>query len=455
MNKLYLIVLFAFIANISFAQKGVIADKIIAVIGDKVILESDIKNRIDDMKRSGMEVPPNAACLMLETMLATKALAQQAEKDSLLVSDEEVEAQLDLKIRQFAQQFGSIEELERVAGKTVFQLKEDSRETVREQKLAEEMQKEIMRGVKITPTEVKAYHDKIPKDSLPFYEAQVEVGQIVILPKAQREIVQLAKDDLTEYKEAVLKGGKKFEILARTYSDDPGTKNDGGIFTFKKTENNVDADFKLASIKLKNPGDISPIVKSSFGYHLIQLVAKSGDDITVRHILRIPQLTDSVFTAAIEKLDTVRSRLIAGTIKWGEAVARYSEDDYSKYTAGMIVSPEDGSTYITIDKFPDPDLVVMLKELKLGQFSNPVVFTDQRGKKGVRIVYLKTQLAAHVENLKDDYSKIAAKTLEEKKADVMEKWVGKRLPTYYLNIDQEFNSCETIQKWVIESAKVK
>lgn len=454
MNKIILLLVLLTATQLIQAQKGVIGDKIIAIIGDKIILESDIRNRIDDMKRSGVDVPANAQCLMLETMLATKALAQQAEKDSLSVSDEDIEASLDLKVRQFAQQFGSVEALEQVAGKTIFQLKEDSRESIREQKLAEEMQKDIMKDVKITPTEVKAYYDKIAKDSLNVYEAQVEVGQIVITPKAQRDIVQLAKDDLTEYRQAVIKGEKKFEILASTYSDDPGTKKDGGLFPFKISEKNVDESFKGASLKLKNVGDVSPIVKSSFGYHIIQLVSRKGDDITVRHLLRIPQITDEQYDEAIQKLDTIRSKLIAGTSNFTNAVSRYSDDDYSKYTGGMLVG-EDGSTFITIDRFPDKDLVLMLKELKLGQYSAPATFIDQRGKKATRIVYLKTQLPPHAENLKDDYSKIAARALEDKKNETMEKWVNKKLPTYYLQIDSDYNSCETLQRWVAQSAAIK
>jgi peptidyl-prolyl cis-trans isomerase SurA len=454
MQKIFLLIIVAVSTQLAVAQKGVIADKIVAIIGDKIILESDIKNRLDDMKRSGADIPANASCMMLETMLATKALAQQAIKDSLPISDEEIEAQLDLKIRQFVQQLGSVEELERVAGKTVFQLKDDSRDQVREQKLAEEMQKELMRNVKITPTEVRAYFEKIPKDSLAFYESQIEVGQIVITPKATREIIQLAKEELNELRDRILKG-EKFEKLAKAYSQDPGTADDGGLFTFKKSENNVDQDFKITSLKLKNPGEVSSVIKSQFGYHILQLVSKNGEDITVRHILKIPSVSESEFTAAKSKLDTARSKLITSNLTWGEAVAKYSDDDYSKFTGGMIINPEDGSTFLTIDRFPDKDLVLMLKNLKLGEYSNPVIFTDQRGRKAVRVVYLKTQLAAHAENLRDDYSKIAARALEEKKADVMEKWVAKKLPSYYINVDGQYNSCTSVQKWVTESALVK
>jgi peptidyl-prolyl cis-trans isomerase SurA len=454
MRKILPVIVLLLAATATQAQR-VVADRIIAVIGDKIILQSDIRNRLEDMKRNGMEVPENAHCYMMESLLASKALSQQAIKDSLPLSDEEIEAELDLKVRQYAAQFGSVQALEEVAGKPVFQLKEDSRDAVREQKLAEEMQKKIMENVKITPTEVKAYFDKIPKDSLPFYEAQVEVGQIVIFPKASREVEQLAKEELNEFRQAILKGEKKFELLARTYSDDPGSKNDGGLFTFKRSESNVDADFKYAALKLKNPGDISPVVKSQFGYHIIQLVSRNGDDITVRHILRVPMVTESEFTTAQNKLDSARAKLIAGTITWGEAVARYSEDDYSKYTGGMITNPDDRSTFLTIDRFPDKDLVLMLKNLKLGEYSQPVRFTDYRQKQGIRVIFLKTQLAAHVENMKDDYSRIAQRALEEKKGDAMEKWLNAKLPTYYLQVDPEFGGCENVGRWVRESAKVK
>jgi peptidyl-prolyl cis-trans isomerase SurA len=208
-------------------------------------------------------------------------------------------------------------------------------------------------------------------------------------------------------------------------------------------------------MKLKNPGDLSGVVKSQFGYHLIQLVDKKGDEITVRHILKIPVVTEDEFRKAVDKMDTVRSKLIAGTIGWGDAVSRYSEDDYSKYTGGMITDPETRSTFLTIDRFPDADLVAMLKKLKLGEYSQPTVFTDYRRKKGVRVVFLKTQLAAHVENLKDDYSKIAQRALEEKKEAALEEWVNKRLPSYYLQVEEGYNGCEALNRWVAESAKIK
>lgn len=454
MKRILPVIVFLIAAFAAQAQK-VVADKVIAVVGDKIILQSDIKNRLEDMKRNGVDVPENGHCYLMETLLSSKVLSQQAAKDSLPLSDDEIEAELDLKIRQYAAQFGSIAALEEVAGKTVFQLKEDSREAVREQKLAELMQQKIMENVKITPTQVRDYFDKIPKDSLPFYETQVEVGQIVIFPKASREVEQLAKDELNEFRQNILKGEKKFETLARTYSDDPGSKNDGGLFSFKANDKNVDMEFRRAALTLKKPGEISPVVKSSFGYHIIQLVERKGDDLTVRHILRIPIVTESEFKAALDKLDSARSKLIAGTTTWGDAVARYSEDDYSKYTAGMITNPDDRSTFITIDRFPDKDLVLMLKTLKLGEYSQPVKFMDYRQKEGVRFVFYKTMVPAHVENMKDDYSRVAQRALEEKKGDVMEKWINAKLPLYYLNVDGEYNDCSNVTRWVQESAKVK
>jgi peptidyl-prolyl cis-trans isomerase SurA len=442
-------------AFMAVKAQRVVADKIIAIIGDKIIVESDIKNRIEDMLRNKVEVPANAGCLMLESMLASKALSQQAVKDSLPLNDEEVESEIELRIRQFIAQFGTQEALEQVAGKTIFQLKEDSREQIREQKLAELMRNKIVENISITPTEVKNFFEKIPKDSLPFYEAQVEVGQIVIIPKAAREVVDLSKEELSEMRQQVQKGEKKFELLARTYSDDEGTKADGGLFTFNRTENNVDPDFKGAAIRLQKPGDISPVVKSQFGYHILQLIEKNGDNITVRHILKIPIVTQDEFEKSRKKLDSIRAKLIAGTLSFGDAVSRYSEDDISKNYGGFVANPEDRSSFLTVDKFPDTDLVLVLKKLKLAEYSEPVPFTDYKNRRGLRILYLKSQYQAHIENFKDDYSKIAQRALEEKKENALEEWVNKRLPSYYLQIDPSYNNCESLNRWVAESAKIK
>jgi peptidyl-prolyl cis-trans isomerase SurA len=452
MKKSLFTLCFLAITFASFAQtKKVVADKIIATVGDKIILKSDIENSIHDMERQNIEVPPNASCLLLQQALAMKALVLQADKDSLPVSDEDVNAEIDNRVRYYINTYGSKEILEQIAGKTVFQLKEEFRPVIRDQKLAQAERDKIVGDVRITPKEVEAYYSKIPKDSLKFYESQLEIGQIVIYPKASRDVENYAIDQLKEYKKEVEDGSKKFETLASLFSDDPGSKDNGGLYEINRNEKQWDPVFLAKAFSLKD-GQISNVFKTKFGYHIIQMVSRRGDDATIRHILKIPQVSSIEINAAKEKLDSIRTLLQKGTITFGEAVAKYSEDDNSKFTGGRITASDgSGSTFLTIDQL-DKDLVLMLKDLKVGEYSAPTEFMDQSArKKAVRIVDILTKTEPHRENLKDDYDKVAQRALEEKKNDVLEQWFNKMIPTFYVNIAKEYNSCPEIEKWTQNS----
>ena len=436
-----------------FAQpKKVIADKIIAVVGNKIILKSDIDNSIIDMQRQGIEVPADAKCMSLEQAMGIKALVLQAEKDSLPVTDEEVDADIDNQIRYFISQYGSKDEVEKIAGKSLYQLKEDFKEGFRDRKLATAMRNKIVDGIKITPNEVKAYFEKIPKDSLPFYETEVEVGQIVVFPKASHDAELYCIEQLNEYKKQIETGKKEFGTLASIYSEDPGSKDHGGQYEINRNQKDLDPLWMSKAFMLKE-GQISNPFKTKFGYHIIQLVSRSGDDAVVRHILKIPQVTQIEMKGGFEKLDSVRAKLIAGTIDFGTAVSRYSDDEGSKFTAGMIQG-RDGS-FLTIDQL-DKDLVVKLKDLKIGEFSQPIEYADERGKKGLRIVYLKTKTEPHRENLKDDYNKISQRAIEQKKETALEKWFDVKTKNYFIMIDNEYKDCAAMKKWVeIEKASGK
>ncbi|MBA2562388.1 MAG: peptidylprolyl isomerase, partial [Chitinophagaceae bacterium] len=410
MKKIYLTTFFSIAVLFAFAQqKKVLADKIIATVGDKVILKSEIENSLIDMQSQGIEVPENGKCLLIEQALGIKALVLQAERDSLPVSDEEVDAEIDNRIRNFIGKYGSKDIVEQVAGKSIYQLKEDFKQTFREQKLAQNMRNKIVDDVKITPTEVKNYFETFQPDSLPFYESELEVGQIVIYPKASRELENYAIEQLKEYKQQVDSSGKDFNTLASLYTDDPGSKESGGKYDINRNEKQWDPIFLAKAFSLKD-GQVSNVFKTKFGYHIIQMISRAGDDASIRHILKIPQVTSVEIKAAQDKLDSVRSKLIAGTLKFGEAVAKYSDDEASKFTGGRVPS-RDGGTFLTIDQL-DKDMVLMLKDLKVNEYSQPTEFTDERGKKGVRIVQLITKTEPHRENLKDDYNRIAQRALE-------------------------------------------
>jgi peptidyl-prolyl cis-trans isomerase SurA len=389
--------------TLAFAQpKKVLADKIIAVVGNKIILKSDIDNSLLDMQRQGVEVTSDARCMSLEQAIGIKALVLQAEKDSLPVTDEEVEAEIDNQIRYFISQYGSKDEVERIAGKTLYQLKEDFKEGFRDRKLATAMRNKIVGDIKITPNEVKSFFEKIPVDSLPYYETEVEVGQILIYPKASRDAEQYCIEQLTDYKKQIESGKKAFGTMASVYTEDPGSKDRGGMYEINRNQKDLDPIWMSKAFTLKE-GQISAPFKTKFGYHIIQLVSRMGDDAVVRHILKIPQVTQVELKIGFSKLDSIRAKLIAGTIDFGEAVSRYSDDESSKFTAGMIQG-RDGN-FLTIDQL-DKDLVVKLKDLKIGEYSQPLEYTDERGKKGLRVIYLKSNIMKKLPKVYYSYDKI-------------------------------------------------
>lgn len=443
------------VAHQSSAQlvKKVIADKIVAQVGDKIILRSDVLNAISDAKRQGTEaqLPPNPECAFLEGQLIQKALVLQAEKDSLTVTDDELDAALENQIRGFIREYGSKEVLEEIAGKTVYQIKEDFKPVFRERKLADQMRNKVLENVKITPTEVKLYFNKIPKDSLPYYETELEVSQILLIPKSNKDVDDYVIKQLYDYRRQAEAGTQKFEQLAKLYSDDQGTEKQGGTLSLNRNDKGSwDPTFLSAAFKLKE-GQISPVIKSKFGYHIIKMVSRAGDDAVVRHILKIPPVTDDEIKLAVNKLDSIRVKLLANQLSFGEAINKYSEDENSKFNGGAIQS-RDGSTYVTIDQL-DKDMVVAIKDLKPGEYSKPQYYIDERGRKLVRLIYLKTRTSPHRENLKDDYNKIAQRALEDKKQERLEKWFKEHLPSYYISIDKEFEGCASLADWWKYAAK--
>ena len=428
--------------------KKVLADKIVATVGDKFILRSDIDNSIADYKRQaqgqeGVTIP--SVCQIMEGQLIRKALVLQAEKDSIIVTEDEIQNAIDSRIRQFLQQFGSKEVLEEVAGRSIFQLKDDFKILIKEQKLADEMQQKIVDKVKITPTEVRAFYNQIPTDSLPLYESEVQVLELVMHPKAYRDIEEYVIQQLMDYRRQIEAGINKFDQLVKLYSEDPSSKENLGQFSLNRNERNFDPAFMAGSFRLKE-GQISAPIKSKFGYHLIQLISRTGDDAVVKHILRIPPIAADEINETKTFLDSIRKDIIANKYSFGEAVNKHSDDEGSKFTGGAV-SGRDGSTYVNYDMLPDKDMVVLLKSMKPGDVSVPQVYVDDRGRKTVRLVYFRDRTEPHKENLKEDYNRIAARALEVKKAKMLEAWFNEHITNYYVNIDEDYQSCSEIKEW--------
>ena len=429
-------------------SQKIVVDKIMGAVGDRIILQSDVQNAIEDEERRGNTLPANAACIIFEQSLIQKMMALQAQRDSLPVKDEEVEANLDMRVRNWVMQFGSEQAVEEVAGKTIYQLKDDSRPMIKEQMLADAMRRKIVENVHITPTEVKTYFDRVPTDSIPFLESELEIGQINIYPKAAKEVEAYIYNEMLNYRKDIESGRMNFSDAAKKYSDDPSSRERGGLLEVNRNDKDQwDPIFLSTAFRLKVGETSMPVKSNKFGYFLIHCEARRGDNAKLRYILRIPPITETELNAAKVVLDSVRNEIVSGKISFKDAAYKYSEDEAVK-SYGPFVLNQNGSTYVTIDQLPDRDMVKTLEGLKVGDYSQPTSFTNEQGKKGVRIIYLKSRTEPHKMNLNDDYSKISEMALATKKNQAIEEWLDKKIPSFYVLVDQEAAAqCPNLQKY--------
>ena len=434
-------------APVCTAQRSL--DKIVAIIGrNRIILQSEVEAQVSQVLSQDPALDSGRArCSALQQAIAQKMMMEQADRDSLTVSDDDVEGQLDNRIRYFTSVYGSREKLEQVSGKTIYQLKDDYRDLIREQMLAQKVVEKVFENVKITPSEVEEFYNKIPKDSLPFFPAAVEVGQIVIDPPVSQEMLDYAHTTIEEIRNKIIEGRMTFEAAATFYSQDPGTRDQGGYMGDVPRQGMMVEAFSTAAFKLQN-GEISPIVKTQFGYHIIQMVSRRGDVADMRHILIKPTVTTGDYNTAITKLDSVRNLLVEGKMGFSEAVGKFSTDEGAKRTGGMITDPQTGAMDLDITKL-DPVMVLLLDTLKPGGYSAPHVFVNDRQERSCRIVYLRSRTSPHKANLKDDYGKIQSVALEQKKQQKIQQWVTDKVPTFYLWIAPEFRDCREMKDWVI------
>jgi len=422
------------------------ADKILAVVGkQRIILQSDLEQRVAQMRQQDPSFPDSSRCELLHQMMLEKLLVEQAERDSVLVTDEEVEGTLENKLRYFIGRYGSKERLEQVTGKTVYQIKDDNREAVREGMLVEKVQGSIMQHVRVTPSEVRQFFAQQNADSLPYFPATVELGQIVIVPAVSAEVDSYMRANILDIRRQIVEEGKSFEAMAGLYSAD-GSRDEGGDLGLHVRGDFV-SEFSAAAWRLQ-PGQVSGIVKTQFGYHLIQMVERRGEQARLRHILFRPERSSADFRMAMSRLDSVRSQLVAGTLTFGEAVGKYSTDDMSKMTGGMILDPQTGSSRMAIEAL-DADLALMLDSLQPGAYSQPQIFTTQNGDRAARIVWMKGRTEPHRANLTDDYNRIQEVALAQKKNLRLEAWLAEKLPTYYVRIAPEYATCRQMARWTL------
>jgi peptidyl-prolyl cis-trans isomerase SurA len=436
------LILYCGILLIPFGVKSqeTVVDQVIGVVGNHIILKSELENQYFQMIRQGMsEEEGGNKCEMFEDMLFNKLLLHQAAIDSITVTDNQVESDMDGRIRYFISQIGSEQKLEEYYGKSIDKIKEEFRITVKNQLLSRQVQSKITQGVSVTPAEVKAFFNKIPKDSLPYVNSEIEIAQLMISPVVSDAAKVEARKKLEEMRERIVSNKTSFITLATLYSEDPGSARKGGELGFVERGSFV-PEFEAVAFKLKE-GQVSEIIETMFGFHILELIERRGERINIRHILVTPKITGEDMREARAKLDSIRNLIIStDTLTFSEASARFSDDKETKYNGGLIVNPQNGTTRWEVDKI-DPALFFAVDKLKTGEISQPVLMDLPGGKKAYRILMVKTRTEPHKANLKDDYQMLQDAALSEKQHLVTQKWIEKKLSSTFYRIADDYKSC--------------
>lgn len=443
-SKFLLLFLLLVASTNIFAQNDKkLIDKILAIVGDGIILLSDVELQYQQIKLENENVTEDMKCNLLEDLMTQKMYLQQAKLDSLVISEDEVENELNKRIQYFISMIGSQERLEEYYGKSITSIKDEFRKDIRDQLLSRRMRDKIFEGVKVTPSEVKTFFNKIHKDSLPYFNAEVEIGQIVFKPKVSPMQRQLAIDKIEGLKERIEKG-EDFGMLALIYSEDPGSAQNNGDLGFVSRGEMV-KEFEAAAFRLE-PGEVSDIVETKFGYHLIKMTEMKGQRARLSHILVSPKITSFDLKDTRKRADSVKTLLDEGKIGFQEAVKLYSEDEGTKHSGGMLVNQNTGSNSFEISQL-DKSVYFGIDKLKPGEFSKPMLFQDERSQEqAYRVLYLKSQTEPHEANLKDDYDRIKKAALQQKEDQVLRKWLSMRIKETYIRVDNFYN-CENIKKW--------
>ncbi|HPE57178.1 MAG TPA: peptidylprolyl isomerase [Bacteroidales bacterium] len=446
-----IIIMTIFSTNISAqdqeAPEGVIIDEVIATVGGNIVQYSEIEAQyLQYTMQEGVPADPQKMkCDMLENMIYQKLLLNQAELDSVEVTDGQVESELDRRLRYYISLLGSKEKFEEFYQKSVVEFKEELREQVREMMLVENVQQSITTDVKITPTEIRQFYKDIPEDSVPFINSEVRLAQIVKLPPVNDEEIERVKNKLQEIRYRVL-NGENFATLAILYSEDPGSSKQGGeLGLFGRGE--MYPEFEAAAFSLKEKNEVSDIIKTDAGFHILQLIERRGEYVNVRHILLRPKVSPLDLAKAKVELDSIANLIEEGKFTFDEAVQEFSEDP-SKNNGGLVLNPMTNTSLFESDQL-DPKVFFVIDKLEVGEISAPVQFQTQEGKDAYRILYVKDRTEPHKANLKQDYDKIQEWALEKKKQDELLKWVNEKVKNTYVKVNENYQNCTFSKNWTL------
>ena len=438
-----LLIVLLFTTNIK-AQQTKSIDKIVAYIGDQIILKSDIENtKIQGLQDNSKVI---SDCEILDLLIMQKLLLNQAELDSIKISDAQVDAEMENRLRIIENQIGSKQKLEEFYGKTTTQIKIEMKQAIKNKLLSEEMQRNITSSIQVSPKDIEEYFKNLPKDSIPYINTKLSFQQIVIFPKITQEDKEITYKKLNEIRESILKG-KSFESQARLYSQDPGSAAQGG--TISASKGMMVPQFESTVYNLK-PGEVSKIIETDYGYHIIQLVERKGDDYTCKHILMIPEFNRESLNSASIKMEECYSKLKENQITWNDAVKLYSNDNNTKNNYGIITNPITGEqTWSSEDLNQiDQQIYLLTSSLNKGELTKPTLYFDfYERKQGIRIVRLMDRLPQHIANLKDDYVLIQRATENDKRQHLLKKWVTSKISNNYIQIDNDYRNCSFMFPW--------
>ncbi len=432
--------------SISYAQNSTI-DEIIAIIGKEIIMKSDLEKEfaLYASQYNTMDNIEETKCGIFEHLVRQKLYIHQADLDSIVFTDAEVDARVNYQINYWlAQVGGNTKMIEEAYKKSMEEIKKDMREIVHTQMISDRIQQDITSDITITPSEVKRFFDKIPYDSLPTVEPSYEFGHIVKMPPINEEEIASIKARLNEYRERVLRG-EKFSMLARLYSDDPGSASKGGELGFVE-RGTLYPEFEAVAFNLKS-GEISQVVQTKAGYHIIQMIERKGEKINVAHILLQPKPSVDEQVKAIEWLDSVRNVILTRKMDFTKAAKEFS-DDMNKNSGGWVVNPYNNSTKFEKESI-EPATFSTINKLIPGEYSQPMAYVNEDGKMAYRILYLKSKVAAHKPNLREDYDLIKNAALEEKKQNMVNQWLINKVQTTNIKINEQYRNCPFVKEWNI------
>jgi peptidyl-prolyl cis-trans isomerase SurA len=368
-------------------------------------------------------------------------LLAKAEIDSVVVEESQIDAQLDSRLSMMVNQIGSVEKIEEYYGKSLDEFKVEIRDDIKDQMVMSAMQRSITNDIQVTPSEVKKFFKNIPRDSLPFYSTQVQVGQIVKDPVMSREMKNNVKARLNGLRERIL-DGEDFEKVAKLYSQEPAAKSTGGNLGFFK-RGELAPEYEATALRLKN-GEISKPIETDFGFHIIQLIDRRGNEYNTRHILIKPSFTKSDIEVASNFLDSIRTLILNDSITFEKAAKELSDDQTTSSSGGYFLDPESGSASISVEEL-DPNIFFTIDTMKLGKITVPLKFSKQDGSDAIRIIYYKNRLKPHQATLDLDYQRIKQAALNKKNSEILASWFLEAKEEVYITIDEKYNFCDILK----------